>query len=450
MRVNEIMHGRIRKITYVLKLLLILALILVTTACANIEATTEDNAANGADDNTSDTIADNITIKAELPFDDVDGCNGAVFSSGGGLYVYYAQNGSVREIDEDSGTKQFLGLSPDRALAAYLYSFRSENIYSTAAKIGIFEIASGRTTELELDDYLSQLMNVYWTSDKTIMAVGHLNPSTNIYQAFDVKEGRSLFIKPVGTLFDISSDGSRIIYYFTPHFSEMLLPHLRISGINTEDPDSAVVLDGPVYEVSHPDDCIRQACFAGENKMLFIEYEAENVSHKLKFADIGENSAEIVSEIPFDFSGLDMENILAMEYFEKSKAMGSSEDYPRICIISRDAADSSNNAAAGINLHEFLLKDTEIISVNVVPTGLDISFAHDINITEYGSDIIVTDITGSGDRAYRKIYKYDGKKFYELSANEEVSHEALRVLEEYAGKFIGDQAEVKIDRIELF
>jgi len=86
----------------------------------------------------------------------------------------------------------------------------------------------------------------------------------------------------------------------------------------------------------------------------------------------------------------------------------------------------------------------------VVPTGLDISFAHDINITEYGSDIIVTDITGSGDRAYRKIYKYDGKKFYELSANEEVSHEALRVLEEYDGKFIGDQAEVKIDRIELF
>jgi hypothetical protein len=381
--------------------------------------------------------------QTDLPLCDIKGCRGAVFSSDGRLYVYDAKNGSVREIDEASGAKRFLCLSPDKTAAAYLHSFSIENNHTTATKIGVYEIDSGKTADLVLDENLDQLLGAYWTSDNTIMAVSHLNPSTDMCQAFDAREGRSLFVRAVGTLYDISPDGKRIIYYFTPHFSEApLIPHLKISGVRTEEPDSDFSFDAPVYEAGHPDDRIVQACFAGESRILFVEYSsAAYPGYKLKLADIKGDSTEVVSELPFDFAGLDMDNIIAMEY---------SEDRSGLYIISLDA-DNPDAEEAVINLREFLVKDSEVISVNTVPTGLDVSYGHDITINAgHSNDIIITDVTGSGSMTERSVYKYDGKKFSRLPSDQEVSTEALRMLEEYAGKSVGAPAALKIDKIEIY
>ncbi|HPP34933.1 MAG TPA: hypothetical protein PK767_01655 [Clostridiales bacterium] len=454
MRFNGVMHGRTRNNIYTLPMLLVLTFILLMTACtetadnkypagtaaSNLSPDTQVYDSVSAADSTADKGADNVAAQAALPLSDVEGCSGAVFSSGGRLYVYDAKSGSVSEIDEASGKKHFLGLSPDRKFAAWLYSFRSEDSYLTAEKIGIYEMETGRATELVLSEHLYQLMSVSWTSGRTIMAVGHLNPSTDMCQAFDAGEGRSLFVRPVGRLFDVSPDGSRIIYYFTQHFSEAPLPpHLRISGVNTEDPDASAGFDGPVYEVGHEDDRIGQACFAGENKIIFIEYISGDARYNLKLAEIKEDSIEIVSEMPFSFAGLDVENMIAIEYFDDSS---------KLYIISRDG--SSASAAADINLHEFLLKDSEITRVNTVPTGLDASFAHDIVMSENGNGIIITDTTGSGYKVFRKAYRYDGKEFTQILPDREVSDYDLCLLEEYAGEFLGTGPKMEIDGIEIY
>ena len=466
------MHGRTRNNIYTLPMLLVLTFILLMTACtetadnkypagtaeedtavsdaghikiayadtSNVSFNTPTDDSDSVADSTADTGTDNETEQAVLPLSDMEGCSGAVFSSGGRLYVYDAKSGSASEIDKAAGTKHFLGLSPDRTAAAYLYSFRSEDVFWTAEKIGIYEMGTGRTTELVLSGHLDQLISVSWTSDRTIMAVSHLNPSTDMYQAFDAREGSSLFVRPVGRLFDVSPDGSRIIYYFTQHFAQTLLPpHLRISGVNTDDPDDSVGFDEPVYEAGHEDDRIGQACFAGENKLLFIEYISGDACYKLKLAKIEEDSIEIISEMPFSFAGLDVENIIAIEYFE---------DCSKLYIISRD--DSSAAAAAGINLHEFLLKGSEITRVNTAPTGLDASSGHDIVMTRDGRDIIIADTTGSGGKVFRKTYRYDGKEFIQVVTDLEVSRDDRRLLEEYAGKFFGTGPKMEIDEIEIY
>ena len=89
--------------------------------------------------------------------------------------------------------------------------------------------------------------------------------------------------------------------------------------------------------------------------------------------------------------------------------------------------------------------------MNTVPTGLDVSYGHDITINAgHSNDIIITDVTGSGSMTERSVYKYDGKKFSRLPSDQEVSTEALRMLEEYAGKSVGAPAALKIDKIEIY
>lgn len=462
------MRGLLHKRTIIIPMLPALVFMLLMTACTDMVGS-----------------KDGTLPQACLPLSNIDGCGGAVFTSGGRLYVYDAKNGSVSEIDEVAGAKHFLGLSPDRTAAAYLYSFRSEDAFQTAEKIGIYEMASGRKTELALEGTMDQLMKVYWISDRTIMAISHLNPSADIYQAFDAREGRCLFIRPVGRLYDVSRDGTRIIYYFTQHFAEKLLPpHLRVSGVATGDPGNAAGFDEPVYEVRDGDDRIEQACFAGGDRVLFIEYVSEAAGYKLKEAEIKDDSLAVISEAPFDFPGLDAENIIAMEYFE---------DRYRLYIISRytgnrgtDGAGSSDTGSMdagignagdtgaesgsdgnpartaertamedGIYLFEFLLRqdeseDMQPVCVNMVLTGLDADAGHDIAMEAAGDRIRVTDITGVGTDVRKEHYIYDGNGFSAILTDGGVSPGDLRELEEYAREVTGSASALKIDAIELY
>lgn len=182
-----------------------------------------------------------------------------------------------------------------------------------------------------------------------------------------------------------------------------------------------------------------------ETGSFFIEYVSEAAGYKLKEAEIKDDSLAVISEAPFDFPGLDAENIIAMEYFE---------DRYRLYIISRytgnrgtDGAGSSDTGSMdagignagdtgaesgsdgnpartaertamedGIYLFEFLLRqdeseDMQPVCVNMVLTGLDADAGHDIAMEAAGDRIRVTDITGVGTDVRKEHYIYDGNGF---------------------------------------
>jgi hypothetical protein len=80
-------------------------------------------------------------------------------------------------------------LSPLKDKFAFSYGFESEENVQPR-KIGIYNLKTGELTELKLDENVSQIMEIYWSGNNTIMAVGHINPSANIYQCFNAEMGK--------------------------------------------------------------------------------------------------------------------------------------------------------------------------------------------------------------------------------------------------------------------
>ncbi len=405
----------------------------LSEAVVSSEEATDTAAIDGANE------AESTASKVGLAFKDIEGCSGAVFGSDGRLFVCDAKNGSIKEIDVATGAKNFIGLSPDKTMAAYSYSPTTERMSSTATKIGICDLLSGKATELVLDEYLSQLMNISWTSDKTIIAVGHVNPSTEVYQAFDAKTGESLFLEPVGRLYDISTDGSRIIYYFTPHFSDTAMPpHIRITGINKENNSEIDTFEEPVYTLNSPEYEIRQACFAGAGKVALIEYDSGKSLSTLRFVEINNDKAEIISEIPLNSTKIDPNSIFQIEYFD---------DRSELYVLS---SDSDSDAGPSINLHVLSLRDMKIAKEDIISTGFDINKSHDTNIHTTGSEVIISDISGSGDTTYKSSYRIEANKLVLLDSIGEAPREIVETLVKAVNEYFDGTDDVKIDKIELF
>lgn len=425
----------------------------------------------GASDDTSltGTSEDMTALTMDgTPDPDLQGINGAVFNSNGRLYVYDVKNGCLDEIDKASGKKSFLGLSPDKSMAAWSYSIQTPDMSSTARKIGIYHIMSRKTTELSLDDTVYQIMSISWTSDKTIMAVGHLNPSTEMYQAFDAITGRSLFVKPVGRLYDISADGNRIMYYFTPHFSEMMPSHIRISGIDTdkalddpsensqgnksegsqeksqenvlenspEDISGDGYFDEPVYMLDSPEDEIKHACFVGDDKLVLLEYRSPGV-YLLKFANINENSIDIVTEFELNNVNFDPADILSMEYMA---------DRSELYVVSSDT-DDAEPGSVSINLHVLGIRNSEIISEEIIPSGFDADKLHDISINAVVDQVYINDALGSGDKASRRTFRVEDGKLVQTSSAD-MPGKTFEALRKALNKLLGGNGD--IDQIQVF
>lgn len=285
---------------------------------------------------------------------------GAVILKGDKIYIYKEQTGEISEVAKDNEAAQYIGLSPLKDKLAFTHGF-GDNDNAMPAKIGIYNIKDGKLLDMELDESVHQLMEVYWSGDNTITAVGHINPSANMYQCFDAQNGNTIFINPVSSLYDATSDGRRLIYYFTQHFGERQLPGIRITGIH-KDSGSEEWIGEPLYKVSQAGDEISFAKFYdGDKKIIFGEYIAKEKRSYVNFADINRNSISMVKRIPLEYKLTEVAECRYLEELSKlvfigDDITGKKPDQTAFYLNILDIGDSSVSGARSIAMESELYK----------------------------------------------------------------------------------------------
>ena len=349
---------------------------------------------------------------------------GAVIQKNDNIYIYKEQTGEISEIGNSDEAKQFIGLSPLKDKFAFSYGFESEENVQPR-KIGIYNLKTGELTELKLDENVSQIMEIYWSGNNTIMAVGHINPSANIYQCFDAENGKTVFVNPVSILYDVSRDGRKLIYYFTQHFGEHQLPGIRITGIQNN-ADSENWAEEPLYRVSQADDEINFVKFYDEDKkIIFCEYIAKEKRSYVKFADIKNNSISVTKIIPLAYK---LSDTAECRYFE---------ELSKLFLISDDISEKKTDQTSYfLNILDF--SDASKTGVKSIAMESELYKSHKFDIRIEKGRIYIDDTVTETFPGTKTTYVLDGEK---LNSQEQQNGELNGDSEKMNGaleKFFGD------------
>jgi hypothetical protein len=221
-------------------------------------------------------------------------------------------------------------------------------------------------------------MEIYWTDNNTVMAVGHVNPSMNMFQCFDVEKGTSIFTTPVSVLYDVSVDGRKLIYYFTQHFGERQLPHIKITGV-PKNTNREEWFDEPLYKVAEADDEINFVKFYDDNKkIIFSEYIAKQKRSILNFANLSDKAISVTKRIPLDFK---LNETAECKYFE---------DQSQLYIIGDDLS-GKNPEQSAFYINVLDLKSGSKISVKSILMESELYSQHKFDIRLVRGVIYVDD-----------------------------------------------------------
>ena len=159
----------------------------------------------------------------------------------------------------------------------------------------------------------------------------------------------------------------------------------------------------------------------------------------LKFAEIRENSIDVVSGFELSNVKFDPARILSMEYMA---------DRSELYIVSSDA-DDAEPGSLSINLHVLGVQNSEIINEEIIPTGFNADQSYDISINAVGDHIYINCTLKSADKVFRRTFRAEVGKLVQTSSSE-IPHKTAEALKKAVNMLLGGNEDIVIDQMELF